>query len=169
MAFIIFIIVIKPTVLIGEPPNFQIFFFSSSFLWGHQTFLFKRESHYSCKGAAIRAYIFLIGDQVVVGACGSGRWADCPNDSIYYDNSYHQILCCTIPEFNWNHCESYGSEHGVLNSCLEHGEVPTILEGTCGSGNYLIHGLLYKWTELLYLTCPHEADLFTLIMLQKLI
>ena len=22
------------------------------------------------------------------------------------------------------------------------------------------HGLLYIWTELLYLTCPHEADLF---------
>ena len=31
------------------------------------------------------------------------------------------------------------------------------------------HGLLYKWTELLYLTCPHEADLLTLIMSQKLI
>ena len=30
------------------------------------------------------------------------------------------------------------------------------------------HGLLYKWTELLYLTCPHEADLLTLIMSQKL-
>ena len=29
------------------------------------------------------------------------------------------------------------------------------------------HGLLYKWTELLYLTCPHEADLLTLIMSQK--
>ena len=25
------------------------------------------------------------------------------------------------------------------------------------------HGLLYIWTELLYLTCPHEADLSTLI------
>ena len=33
----------------------------------------------------------------------------------------------------------------------------------------LRHGLLYKWTELLYLTCPHEADLLTLIMSQKLI
>ena len=30
-----------------------------------------------------------------------------------------------------------------------------------------MHGLLYKWTELLYLTCPHEADLLTLIMSQK--
>ena len=30
------------------------------------------------------------------------------------------------------------------------------------------HGLLYKWTELLYLTCPHEADLLTLIKSQKL-
>ena len=31
-----------------------------------------------------------------------------------------------------------------------------------------IHGLLYIWTELLYLTCPHEADLLTLIMSHKL-
>ena len=31
----------------------------------------------------------------------------------------------------------------------------------------IYHGLLYKWTELLYLTCPHEADLFTLITSQK--
>ena len=30
------------------------------------------------------------------------------------------------------------------------------------------HGLLYIWTELLYLTCPHEADLLTLIMSHKL-
>ena len=28
----------------------------------------------------------------------------------------------------------------------------------------LTHGLLYTWTELLYLTCPHQADLLTLIM-----
>ena len=32
----------------------------------------------------------------------------------------------------------------------------------------LDHGLLYKWTELLYLTCPHEADLSTLVRSQKL-
>ena len=80
--------------------------------------------------------IFLIGDQVVVGACGSGRNPDCPNDSIYYDNSWHQILCCTLPEFNFGRCESYGSEHGEPNSCLDHGEIPTLLEGTCGSGNF---------------------------------
>ena len=30
------------------------------------------------------------------------------------------------------------------------------------------HGLLNIWTELLYLTCPHEADLLTLIMSHKL-
>ena len=32
----------------------------------------------------------------------------------------------------------------------------------------LWHGLLYIWTELLYLTCPHEAALLTLIMSHKL-
>ena len=31
-----------------------------------------------------------------------------------------------------------------------------------------IHGLLYVWAELLYLTCPHEADFSTLIMLNRL-
>ena len=30
------------------------------------------------------------------------------------------------------------------------------------------HGLLNTWTELLYLSFPHEADLFTLILLHKL-
>ena len=32
----------------------------------------------------------------------------------------------------------------------------------------VMHGLLYKWTELLHLTCPHEADLLTLIVSQNL-
>ena len=32
----------------------------------------------------------------------------------------------------------------------------------------LTHGLLNIWMELLYLTCPHEADLLTLIMSHKL-
>jgi hypothetical protein len=30
-----------------------------------------------------------------------------------------------------------------------------------------IHGLLYIWTELLYLTRPHEGALLTLILSQK--
>ena len=69
-----------------------------------------------------------LGDQVAVGACGAGRYADCPNES------WHQILCCTLPDFYFGNCFSYGTEHGKPNSCLEHGEVPTMLEGTCGSG-----------------------------------
>ena len=32
----------------------------------------------------------------------------------------------------------------------------------------IIHGLLNIWTELLYLPCPHEADLLILIMSHKL-
>ena len=32
----------------------------------------------------------------------------------------------------------------------------------------LEHGLLNIWSELLYLTCPHEADFLTLIMPHKL-
>ena len=34
--------------------------------------------------------------------------------------------------------------------------------------HWLGHGLLNIWTELLYLTFPHEADLLTLIMSHKL-
>ena len=49
------------------------------------------------------------------------------------------------------------------------------LSSDFGLHNYVVsktkfnleHGLLYKWTELLYLTCPHEADLLTLTMSQK--
>ena len=33
---------------------------------------------------------------------------------------------------------------------------------------HIRHGLLNIWTELLYLTFPHEADLLTLIMSHKL-
>ena len=38
----------------------------------------------------------------------------------------------------------------------------------CGGTCYLTHGLLYIWTELLYLTCPHVADFLILIMSHKL-
>ena len=72
-----------------------------------------------------------LGDQVAVGACGAGRYADCPNES------WHQILCCTLPDFYFGNCFLYGSEHGKPNSCLDHGEGPTMLEGTCGSGTVM--------------------------------
>ena len=68
------------------------------------------------------------GNQVVVGACGAGRYADCPGDT------WHQILCCAMPDFVYGECQKYGSGHGQLNSCLEHGNVARLLEGTCGSG-----------------------------------
>jgi len=63
------------------------------------------------------------GNQVVVGACGAGRYGDCPGDS------WHQLLCCTLPNFYYGHCMKYGSAHGELNSCLSHGNVPYLLEG----------------------------------------
>ena len=66
--------------------------------------------------------------QVVVGACGAGRYADCPG------KTWHEILCCPLPGFYFGHCFEYGTEHGKPNSCLDHGEIPTLLEGTCGSG-----------------------------------
>ena len=63
------------------------------------------------------------GNQVIVGACGAGRYADCP------DESWHQILCCSMPNYVYENCQKYGSDHGQLNSCLDHGNVPRLLEG----------------------------------------
>ena len=53
----------------------------------------------------------------------AGRYGDCPGDS------WHQLLCCTLPNFYYGHCMKYGSAHGELNSCLSHGNVPYLLEG----------------------------------------
>ena len=47
-------------------------------------------------------------------------------------------------------------------------QVKSKMEACYSELGSLKHGLLYKWTKLLYLTCPHEADLLTLIISQKL-
>ena len=57
------------------------------------------------------------------GIFRAGRYADCPGDA------WHQLLCCTLPNFYYGHCMKYGSAHGELNSCLSHGNVPYLLEG----------------------------------------
>ena len=71
------------------------------------------------------------------------------------------FVCCFFFLFFW--------KRGYFGLTLLYLPVPTFKLST-----YLLrfwegarHGLLYKWTELLYLTCPHEADLLTLIMSQK--
>ena len=69
------------------------------------------------------------GDQVVVGACGGGHNADC--DPGYYV----QMLCCSLPMFYYSNCEKFGVHHGVEGSCLDHGDSPLMLEGTCGSAS----------------------------------
>ena len=51
----------------------------------------------------------------------SGSDADCSQ------NTYHQLRCCVVPEFYHGHCEKFGTDHGVPNSCLDHGNL--ILEG----------------------------------------
>ena len=51
----------------------------------------------------------------------SGENPDCPN------NVHHQLQCCAVPEYYYGHCESFGSNYGVPNSCLDHGNL--ILEG----------------------------------------
>ena len=51
----------------------------------------------------------------------SGENPDCPN------NVHHQLQCCAVPEYYYGHCESFGTDYGVQNSCLDHGNL--ILEG----------------------------------------
>ena len=51
----------------------------------------------------------------------SGGNEDCPN------NVSHQLQCCAVPEYYYGHCESFGTDYGVQNSCLDHGNL--ILEG----------------------------------------
>ena len=60
----------------------------------------------------------------------SGENPDCPN------NVHHQLQCCAVPEYYYGHCESFGTDHGVPNSCLDHGNL--ILEGTWWSNNNLL-------------------------------
>ena len=51
----------------------------------------------------------------------SGGNEDCPN------NVSHQLQCCAVPEYYYGHCESFGTDYGIPNSCLDHGNL--ILEG----------------------------------------
>ena len=51
----------------------------------------------------------------------SGENPDCPN------NVHHQLQCCAVPEYYYGHCESFGTDYGIPNSCLDHGNL--ILEG----------------------------------------
>ena len=60
---------------------------------------------------------------------------------------------------------------GVANTFLQYMPLTfifTILNSLQGTEYELGHGLLNIWTELLYLTFPHEADILTLIMSHKL-
>ena len=59
----------------------------------------------------------------LVGACGGGKNADC-------DGYWAEILCCSLPIFYYSYCEKVGSHHGELNSCLDHGDMPLLLEGS---------------------------------------
>ena len=55
----------------------------------------------------------------------------------------------------------------VRGKSIQNWKRPTMDE-YLGVIHQIIHGLLNIWTELLYLTFPHEADLLTLKMSHKL-
>merc|ERR1712110_1366704 len=77
------------------------------------------------------------GDQVAVGACsGGGGWGhkDCPGGTV------HQLLCCSLPDYTYSHCNTYSSDWGVGIDCRDHGD-ETLMEGGCNSGeNHDCHG-----------------------------
>ena len=69
------------------------------------------------------------------------------------------------------------AKHAVVLTIDEMGDgrgggetVKTVIAFTsvCIDKPLIIHGLLNIWTELLYLTFPHEADLLTLKISHKL-
>ena len=41
------------------------------------------------------------GDQIVVGACGSGENGDCAN------GIYTKLLCCSFPFYYYSNCNNY--------------------------------------------------------------
>eukprot|EP00091_Calanus_sinicus_P023243 TRINITY_DN7739_c0_g1_i2.p1 TRINITY_DN7739_c0_g1~~TRINITY_DN7739_c0_g1_i2.p1 ORF type:complete len:183 (-),score=47.91 TRINITY_DN7739_c0_g1_i2:162-662(-) len=67
------------------------------------------------------------GDQLVVGACGSGFNADCPG------GAFTLVECCRVPEFYYGSCEVRGGTWGELLACpdLSDGH---LVEGVCESG-----------------------------------
>merc|ERR1712123_176981 len=67
------------------------------------------------------------GNEVVVGACGSGAHKDCPGGTV------HELKCSAIPGYYYSGCNIYGTSWGVNNDCRDHGET-LVLEGSCASG-----------------------------------
>ena len=77
------------------------------------------------------------GDQVAMVACsGGGGWGhkDCPGDHniikhvgepalICHDpgGTVHQLMCCSLPDYTYSHCNTYSSDWGVGIDCRDHG------------------------------------------------
>merc|ERR1711887_11124 len=67
------------------------------------------------------------GDQLVVGACGSGFNNDCP------DKTFALVECCQLPDFYYGSCEVRSGSWGELLECPEQ-NTGHLVEGTCESG-----------------------------------
>ena len=76
------------------------------------------------------------GDQLAVGACGSGFNNDCPG------GTFTLMECCRVPEFYYGTCEVRGGTWGELLACPDiHTGDGHLLEGLCESGsNYDCNG-----------------------------
>ena len=69
------------------------------------------------------------GDQLAVGACGSGFNNDCP------DGTFTLLECCRVAEFYYGTCEVRGGTWGELLACPDiHTGDGHLLEGLCESG-----------------------------------
>merc|ERR1711970_1185540 len=65
------------------------------------------------------------GDQLVVGACGSGFNNDCP------DSTFALVECCQLPDFYYGSCEVRSGSWGELLECARDDEV---VMGRCSTG-----------------------------------
>ncbi|XP_023323204.1 uncharacterized protein LOC111697416 isoform X2 [Eurytemora carolleeae] len=69
------------------------------------------------------------GDEITVGACGSGKSSDCG------ENMWTSVYCCAFEGFYYGNCELQSSvEYGVPLSCIEDNVSAHIAEAMCGSG-----------------------------------
>ena len=34
----------------------------------------------------------------------------------------HQLLCCSLPDYTYSHCNTYSSDWGVGIDCRDHGD-----------------------------------------------
>eukprot|EP00095_Tigriopus_kingsejongensis_P005918 maker-scaffold825_size91437-snap-gene-0.14 protein:Tk05918 transcript:maker-scaffold825_size91437-snap-gene-0.14-mRNA-1 annotation:"hypothetical protein" len=81
------------------------------------------------RGVKYGTMVFCEANEVVRGACGSGKDDNCGTDI------WHSVLCCDTEDYFWTDCVDYNGSHGQDLSCPFLTQNPnSLMEGLCGSG-----------------------------------